>query len=150
MGVGAICNRQIPISAKTTSVAVAAKLMRAFGSHALLITDEKDGRLFAVGILTEEDIVSGIVAKEADPSALTVTDIMSADFRAVRESRSVFDTIRLMYEKRLKQVAVLDELGGLIGIVTTDCLFENMAEELIDFSALVLDKRSTQRKHASH
>lgn len=150
MGVGAICNRQIPISAKTTSVAVAAKLMHVFGAHALLVTDEKDGRVFAVGILTEEDIVSGIVAKGADPSALTVADIMSANFRAVRESCSVFDTIRLMYEKRLKRVAVLDERGGLIGIVTTDCLFENLAEELIDFSALVLDKRPTQRKHTSH
>ncbi len=146
MGIGAICNRQIPISAKTTSVAAAAKLMHVFGAHALLVADEKDGKPVAVGILTDEDIVSGIVAKEADPSALTVADIMSADFRTVRESGSVFDTISLMYEKRLKQVAVLDELGGLIGIVTTDCLFENMAGELIDFSAFVLDKRPAQRK----
>ncbi|MBI2291365.1 MAG: CBS domain-containing protein [Betaproteobacteria bacterium] len=150
MSVGAICNRQIPISAKTTSVAVAAKLMHVFGAHVLLVTDEKDGRLFAVGVLTEEDIVSGIVASEADPSALTVADIMSADYDTVREGGSVFDTIRLMYEKHLKHVAVLDELGGLVGIVTTDRLFESMAEELIDFSALVLDKRSRQRKHASH
>jgi CBS domain-containing protein len=150
MSVGEICDRQIPVSARTTSVSVAAKLMHVFGAHALLVTDEKDGKLFAIGILTDEDIVSGIVAKEADPSALTVADIMSPGFGTVRESGSVFDTIRLMYEKRLKQVTVVDELGGLIGIVTTDCLFENMAEELIDFSALVLDKRSRQRKQTSH
>jgi len=42
---GAICNRKILITAKTTSVAVAAKLMRVFGEHALLVTDEKDGKL---------------------------------------------------------------------------------------------------------
>ena len=150
MDIGAICNRKILLTAKTTSVAVAAKLMRVFGEHALLVTDEKDGKLFAVGMLTEEDIVSGIVANGADPSALTVADIMSADFDAVRESGSVFDTIRLMYEKRLKQVAVIDELGGIVGIVTTDCLFENMAEGLIDFSALLPDLRSTQRKETLH
>ena len=150
MGIGTICNREILITAKTTSVAVAAKLMRVFGEHALLVTDEKDGKLFAVGMLTEEHIVSGIVANEADPSALTVADIMSADIGAVRESGTVFDAIRLMYERRLKQVAVIDELGGIIGIVTTDRLFENMVEELIDVSALVPDQRSAQRKETLH
>jgi len=150
MDIGAICNRKILITARTTSVAVAAKLMRVFGEHALLVTDEKDGKLFAVGMLTEAHIVSGIVANEANPSALTVADIMSADFGAVRESGSVFDAIRLMYEKRLRQVAVIDELGGIVGIVTTDCLFENLAEELIDVSALVQDQRSTQRKETLH
>lgn len=150
MGIGAICNQQILTTAKTTSVAVAAKLMRVFGEHALLVTDEKDGKLFAVGMLTEEHIVSGIVANEADPSALTVADIMSTDFGTVRESGSVFDIIRLMYEKRLKQVAVIDELGGLIGIVTTDRLFENMAQGLVDVSALVPDQWSAQRKKTLH
>ena len=150
MDIGAICNRKILITARTTSVAVAAKLMRVFGEHALLVTDEKDGKLFAVGMLTEAHIVSGIVANEANPSALTVADIMSADFGAVRESGSVFDAIRLMYEKRLRQVAVIDELGGIVGIVTTDCLFENLAGELIDVSALVQDQRSTQRKETLH
>jgi CBS domain-containing protein len=150
MGIGAICNRRILITARTTSVAVAAKLMRVFGEHALLVTDEKDGKLFAVGMLTEEHIVSGIVANEADPYALTVADIMSADFGAMKESGSVFDAIRLMYEKRLRQVAVIDEAGGLVGIVTTDRLFENMAEELIDVSAAVIEHRAPQRKETLH
>lgn len=39
-----------------------------------------------------------------------------------------------MYEEGLKQVAVVDETGGLVGIATTDHLFESMAREFIDFS----------------
>lgn len=150
MDIGTVCNRNILITAKSTSVAVAAKLMRVFGEHALLIADEKDGKLFAVGMLTEEQIVCGIVANEADPAALTVADIMSADVASVSESGSVFDAIRLMYEKHLKQVAVIDEVGGIVGVVTTDRLFENMAEELLDVSAPVQDQRSTQRKVTLH
>jgi len=36
-----------------------------FRKTALLVTDEKAGKLFAVGMLTEEHIVSGIVANES-------------------------------------------------------------------------------------
>ena len=146
MSVGAICNRQIPVTAKTTSVAAAAKLMRVFGEHALLVSDEKDGRSFAVGILTERDIVCGIVGVAADASALTVADIMSTDFGTVRENSSVFDTVRLMYEEGLKQVAVIDDNGGLVGIATTDHMFESMAREFIDFSTLVLNEPSSRAR----
>lgn len=145
MSIGAICNRQIPIVAKTTSVAAAAKLMNVFGEHALLVTDEKDGKLLAAGILTERDIVCGIVAKGADASALPVEAILSSEFGCVKENTSVFDAIRLMYEKSLKQAVVFDEMGGLVGIATTDHLFESMAREFIDFSTLVLNRPASLR-----
>jgi predicted transcriptional regulator len=150
MSIGAICNRQIPITVKTSSVVAAAKLMKVFGARALLVTEEKDGKLFAVGILTDADIVSGIVAKEADPSAVVVGDIMNPDLGTIRESAGVYDTIRLMYKNDLEQVAILDETGVLVGVVTADRLFRNMAEEFIDFSTLVLSKPSAQRMNASH
>lgn len=148
MSIGAICNRQIPIVAKTTSVAAAAKLMSVFGEHALLVTDEKDGKLLAAGILTEQDIVCGVVAKGGDACALPVEAVLSTEFGNIRENTSIFDAVRLMYEKRLKQAVVLDEMGGLVGIATTDHLFESMAREFIDFSTLVLNRPSSLRNAA--
>ncbi len=150
MSIGEICNRQIPITSRTTSVATAAQMMHVFGQHALVVTEEKDGKLVVVGVLTDGDIVSGTVAKRVDPSALVVGDIMKADLATIRESAGIHDTIGLMYRNGLSQVAVIDENGGLVGMVTADRLFRNMAGELMDFSTLVLNRRWIQRKETSH
>lgn len=129
MTIGAICDRRIATASRATSVFVAAKSMCAFDERVLVVTDRKDGRLSAVGIVTEHEFVSRIAALRADPAALTLQDIMRHDIAFVGEADSLHDTVRWMRRNRFREAVVLGEAGGLIGIVTLEQLCASMAEE---------------------
>jgi CBS domain-containing protein len=103
--------------------------MYAFDERMLVVTDRKEGRLFAVGMVTEREFMSRVVALRADPTKVTLQDIMRRDFAFVAETDPVLDTVRWMRRNRFREAVVLGETGGLIGIVTLEQLCSSMAEE---------------------
>lgn len=135
MTVGAICNRRIPTAPKTTSVVAAAKSMSAFDERVLIVTDEQDGKPYAVGIVTEREFIANVIAREADPAALTLRQIMRVATGFVRDTDSVFDAACWMHRNRVKEATVHDATGALIGVVTIDQLFQNIAVEIVDAMA---------------
>ena len=135
MTVGAICNRRIPTAPGTTSVVAAAHSMCAFEERILIVTDEEDGKPHAVGIVTEHEFVSNVIARESDPAGLTLADIMRVATGFVRDTDSVFDAACWMHRNRVKEATVHDATGALVGIVTIDQLFQNIAVEIVDTMA---------------
>lgn len=58
-------------------IALAARLMREKERHYLLVTDNSVANdQNVIGVLTEGDIVTGVVAREADPRSVRVADVM--------------------------------------------------------------------------
>jgi CBS domain-containing protein len=76
----------LPNVDRDATVLEACRLMRRTGSPELLVTEEANGTLFPVGILTASDIVTRVIAMELDPAVLTAGDI------AVSESPDIDPT----------------------------------------------------------
>jgi CBS domain-containing protein len=57
------------------SVLETSRLMRDSGATEILVTDEIDGNLLGIGVVTANDIISRVVAAGLDPSVMTVGDI---------------------------------------------------------------------------
>jgi CBS domain-containing protein len=86
----------------------------------------EDGRL--VGIVTDRDIVVRSVADGTDPSA-SVAEAMTTDIFSVRPDDFVFEAIRLMGDKQVRRVPVVDESGKLAGIIAMADIALEMEDE---------------------
>jgi CBS domain-containing protein len=80
------------------------------------------------GVLTDRDIIIRVVARGADPAAVRVGEVMSSDIVTCREEDTAADVARLMGERQIRRMPVVDAEGRLIGIVSLgDLATEGMA-----------------------
>lgn len=127
---GEICTRSVTIAFRKTPVDGAARLMRENHVGCLVIVDEVGGKRIVVGILTDRDIVTGVVAPGLAPDTLLVEDAMITDLVTAREDDSLIDLMRTMRRKGVRRVPVVAGQGELIGLVTLDDVLNILAEEL--------------------
>ncbi len=75
----------------------------------------EDGKL--VGIVTDRDIVVRAIAegKNADSK---IGEVMTTEIFFVRPNDFVFEAIRLMGDKKIRRVPVVEETGELAGIIS--------------------------------
>jgi len=101
----------------------AARMMVQKGIGSLVAN--RDGLPF--GMITERDLMEKIVAPGADPSKVTVEDIMTAPLATIDASASLIDAARKMVEKQMKRL-VVTEHDKIIGIVSQTDLVQTMTD----------------------
>ena len=71
-----------------------------------------------VGVFTERDVLTRIVAAGRDPKTTPVSEVMTADFLSIKKDTSVEDAMQMMSDKRVRHLPVFDDqqLLGLISI----------------------------------
>ncbi|ABD71549.1 putative signal-transduction protein with CBS domains [Rhodoferax ferrireducens T118] len=127
---GEICTRSVTIAFKQTPLNGAARLMRENHVGCLVVVDEVGGKRIVVGVLTDRDIVTAVVASDLDPSTLQVEDVMSTDLVTAREDDSLIDLMHSMRRKGVRRVPVVGEQDELMGVVTLDDVLDILAQEL--------------------
>lgn len=137
MDAGELCNREVVVVYRDTRLVEAARLMREHHVGSLVVVVDRLSERVPVGILTDRDIVVGVVGKEIDPRTLTVGDVMNGELLSVREKDGVADALRIMREKGVRRVPVLTHSGALAGILTLDDVLELTADELGDVARTV-------------
>lgn len=137
MQVGEICTREVVCANTETTVAAAAKLMRQYHIGAVIVTREDQGRRIPLGIVTDRDVVIGVVAPELNPNTLTVGDIMGPELVTAGENEDVFDAVQRMRNKGVRRVPIVEEDGGLAGILSIDDIIEILAEEMNHLARLI-------------
>jgi CBS domain-containing protein len=101
------------LEASTPLVEVARK-MREHDVGAIPI-GEKD-RL--VGMVTDRDITLRAVAESKDAHNLTARDVMSKGIIYCRDTEDVEDATRIMEQKQIRRLPVLDEQKRLVGMLS--------------------------------
>jgi len=99
------------------SVKYAAKMMSYFGISSLLVLNGND----IDGILTERDVLTRIVAKGMNAEKVMVQDIMTRPVMVVRPTTPLIDAVKMMIEKKIKKLPVVDEVSNrskLMGILS--------------------------------
>lgn len=107
------------------SVHEAAKLMADKGVGCLLITSGRK----TLGILTERDLVSKIVAESFDPSKVLVSDVMTTPMYTISSDQPVDRAAELMLKYKVRRLPVVDN-DSLVGIITASDLAKALAEKL--------------------
>ena len=127
---GTLCTRVVTVAERDMPINEAAQLMRGHHVGCLVVVAETAAGRVPVGVLTDRDIVTAVVARDVDARTLRVEDVMSADPVVVREDASVIDLLRMMRAKGLRRLPVVDAAGALAGLVTLDDMLGLIAEEL--------------------
>ena len=107
-----IMTRNVKTAAAGSSLGDVAAIMRDGDMGAVPVVD--GGKL--VGIVTDRDIVVRGVAEGAGPET-PVSNVMTRDLFSVRPDNFVFEAIRLMGDKQVRRLPVIDSNGELKGII---------------------------------
>mgnify|MGYP003383307277 CR=1 FL=1 len=127
---GEICTRSVTIAFRKTPVDGAARLMRENHVGCLVVVDEVGGKRIVVGLLTDRDIVTAVVANDLMPSALRVEEVMTTDLVTAREDDSLIDVMRTMRHKGVRRIPVIGPQDELIGVVALDDVLDILTQEL--------------------
>lgn len=133
MNAGEVCNREVVVAYRNTSLAEAAGLMRSHHVGSIVVVVDRLSERVPVGILTDRDIVVAVVAKGIDPRTLAVGEVMGDKLVTVREQDGVADALRLMREHGVRRIPVLNHSGALAGILTIDDVLEVISGQLGEF-----------------
>jgi CBS domain-containing protein len=130
LNAGEICNRIVVVAERDTPLLEAAKRMREQHVGCLVVVDETGAGRLVVGMLTDRDIVTAVIARAVEPDVLRVEDMMTTDVVTVAESTPFAELLATMRRKGLRRLPVTDAKGGLVGLVTLDDLLEIVAEQM--------------------
>lgn len=147
MTVGEICNRQVVIARRDEHVREAAQRMRDLHVGTLVVVDEHDSRRIPVGLVTDRDLV---IRALSDPmvnvDALVLGDVMTTEPVAASEHDNLWDVIKKMRSFGVRRLVVVNDQGGLEGILSFDDLIDLLAEELSDLSTLLSREQKRERE----
>jgi CBS domain-containing protein len=98
----------------SASVMDAAEIMRDADIGDVVVLEDR--RLY--GILTDRDIVVRVLAEGSDPATVSVGQVCSRELTTIPPTASVGDAVRLIREKAIRRLPVVEEGGEVVGIVS--------------------------------
>lgn len=106
----------------------AARLMKENDCGSLPVVDGNRVR----GMITDRDIVIRLIAEGRNPVDAKVSDAMTSEAHSVRENESLDRVFRLMSQKQVRRVPVVNDRDELIGIVAqADIALEGRNDERV-------------------
>jgi len=145
MTIGTICTRETVIAKKDNTIVEVAKLMRQHHVGDIVVIKESEGENIPVGIVTDRDLVIEILAQELSPDTVTVGDIMSYEIVTARDDEGIWDTLQKMRIKGVRRMPIVNQRGGLVGIVTLDDLLELLTDELAGLAKIISREQERER-----
>lgn len=124
MQVSEIMHQGVKTVQTTDSIQDVAKIMKDFDIGSVPVYEESN----PVGFVTDRDIVVGCVA-EGSASDAMISQAMTPEFICVEENSDINDAARLMKERQLSRVVVVDDKKQAVGIVTLQDISNNLTDE---------------------
>ena len=147
MIIGAICNKDVVTVERDATILNAAKLMRQHHVGDVVVVETKINKTVPVGIVTDRDLIMEVVATDLDSNVFTVGDIMVSHLAVIQESASVFEASHLMTSKGIRRLPVVDNSGGLVGVISLDDLLLMLSKEIGLISKLIIHEQKNERAH---
>lgn len=107
------------------SIVDAAKLMKGEETGIAPIVD--GGRL--IGVVTDHDITTRVVAEGRDPRSTRVEDVASRDLVTIDPDEDLEEALAVMAQHDVKRLPVIEEDGTLVGMVAHDDVLRHVEAE---------------------
>ena len=107
-----IMTKSVKTATRADSLQTVARLMRDGDMGSVPVVE--DGKL--VGIVTDRDLVVRSIADGKDAST-SIAEAMTTDIFSVKPDDFAFEAIRLMGDKQVRRIPVVDNEGRLAGII---------------------------------
>jgi CBS domain-containing protein len=132
MNVYDLCQKHVVTVRKHEELATAARMMRERNVGCLVVVESAGaiGGERPIGMLTDRDIVTNVIARESDPHSVAVDDVMTRHPLTVAYSAPIDDALQRMRSGGVRRVPIVDDRGRVAGILSVDDIFEHMAQRM--------------------
>jgi CBS domain-containing protein len=109
----------------------AARVMTRFGISSLIVQSEEG----ILGIITERDVLTRVVASGRDPQIVTVGEVMTSALISVSPETPLLEAGRIMLKNRIKKLPVVDSIGQdrVIGILSLTDVANHQPEVMREY-----------------
>lgn len=124
-----LCQRHVVTVRRHEELTTAARMMRERNVGCLVVVEAAGpmGGERVIGMLTDREIVTAVIARQADPRDMLVKDVMTHHPVTVPANSSLDDAVQRMRGAGVRRIPVLDERERLAGILALDDIFDFMA-----------------------
>ena len=144
MNVSRIYTRSLVAAQRSNSLQMAAALMRRHHVGALLVTDDEPNSDRAIGIITDRDLVVQVIADGISPEKRTIGEVMTPGISTISETSDVHEAIEVMRSDGIRRLAVADEDGTLLGVLSFDDVIDAIAVELSGLADSIRSERERE------
>ena len=150
MKIGEYCKRAVIAIASKADAAEAAKLMREEHVGFVIVYRDGDPLQKPIGVVTDRDLVLGVMARDVDPHAVTVDDVMTRQPLVANETDELSDMLQGMRLAGIRRVPVVDDRGALVGIMAIDDALDLITGLMCDIAGSIKsEQRQEWRARAS-
>ena len=115
-----IMSKDVKVVRPDTTIQEVVATMSKFDVSSIMVVQSER----PVGIVTTRDVLSKVVVQCLAPRALTARQIMSSPLVTIDESATIEEAARLMAQRKVKTLPVMDG-DKLVGVLTyTDIVFQ--------------------------
>ncbi|MGQ9538297.1 MAG: CBS domain-containing protein [Candidatus Bathycorpusculaceae bacterium] len=118
------------------------ELMDKHGLGCIIVTN-KEGK--PIGVITERDLVTRVLAKNLKPDSLKAKDVMTSPLITIEPSETISEAARKMSRLNIRRLGVVYK-GQLVGLVSSKDILSVMPEliETIQEKALIEGENMAQ------
>jgi len=120
MFIGEVCTRQVATCAGNATATQMAEMMRKDHLGDLIVIEYRNDEAVPIGIVTDRDLVTRILAMELDATQVTATEIMSRPLVTAYEGEELLVAFERLRNSHVRRIPLLDSAGVLVGIVSMD------------------------------
>jgi len=110
-----IMNKNVKVAHSNMKIIDAARIMSEHNIGSLIVTNKKGD---IIGILTESDIMTDVVAKGKSLKHVFVEKIMTKNVVTISPDKKIEEAAEMMNENRIKRLPVVDD-EKILGIITS-------------------------------
>lgn len=138
MRIGHICTRTVSRIERGTCIVDAARMMRDDHVGDVVVVEERGGKAVPIGVLTDRDIVVGVLAQDAEHlRSLEVGDVLLGPLVTATEDEDLEPVLRRMRSFGVRRVPVVDGEGALSGLLSIDDVLPAISNEVAEVAFLV-------------
>jgi CBS domain-containing protein len=126
MSVGRLCTRTVVVASADETVEAAARRMAEHDVGTVVVVDAASRPL---GLLTDRDVVTQVVATGRDARSTTIGAVMSTPVVRVGEQTPIEDALARMAGAATRRLVVTDADERLVGVLALDDVLDLLAEE---------------------
>lgn len=124
MSVSAYCIHHVVTARPEETVRMAAQRMAQQEVGSLVVTAGKR----PVGVVTDRDLVTRVLAKGDDPQAVALGTVMTTNLVCVAEDASLEEAVARMRTSHIRRLVVVNDAGELVGLFALDDLLALLGE----------------------
>jgi len=133
MSISSLCNRDVIGIAAGAPLREAAALMCEEHVGALVVvTGDEPPQV--VGILTDRDLALDVIGRDAARTELKAGDLAKSPPLAVNSNVSLQEAVAAMAQGGVRRLLVVDDDGGVVGLVAAEDLLAAISDELAGLS----------------